>query len=497
MNNKSKKSRVFEILQQSKENVEDYKKYFNLLNFKIFKLDDNTSQNNFILYDIEKKEFWTEISLIMMFDILKEKRLNLFFDILVQEIFFENKKLFNNVDENQKKELLIRYQKPFFQIYKNLVLLYKVNVKGFDIIPESKLLINKSDGVYLNLFKPVIDFTTIKATTKRDFYHIETLLKNILGVGYEHFLKLIAWKIQNPTEIISNHWIIQDDGGTGKTEFLANDILDKIFPVSIIGQAELENNFTYYLKNTMFIIAEEIEGYSNEKKIKQLTGSKKINIRELYKNGYNVTNYNNWIILSNDIKPLKITIEDRRFNVVGGGIRLAPLKDGDWSKTLFKTKENNIKFFDNYHKNIKQERINLIAYLKSLKLNRVELQQTLNTKQKKDLQEINFTSEFVFFEELENLGIDNIINEYLNKSPTQFLKNNIINKDDGVWIKSSALFFVYVDYCQACNLKPIGKSHFFRRAYKVKYFNDLFIENKIISYDNNKFMALKINSNKK
>lgn len=474
------------------------------LNCEIFKVEDSpNSINCFVLYDKNLNIFQTDISLISLFDIITTKYIKLVFELFLlslpdSEGKSPNRKgLYNNSFKDwekysyiELKELIINLQKPVFKEFKDLVLIYKQNINGFDIVPNNKLLIKRENKVYLNLYQPLIDFDKIPLKTEREFPHIERLLKNILGEGYEFFLKFLAWKIQRPLDIIPNHWIIQDDGGTGKTQILGSYILSKIFNCSIIGQEELESPYTDYLKNKVFIIAEEIEGFSNEKKIKRLTGADKITIREVYKPSYTITNYNNWIILSNDIKPLKISLNDRRFNVVGGGFRLSPDSSGDWGKTLFGTKEENFKFFKGFHKDINKEIRRLIGYLKTLKLTRQELQQTLTTKHKTDLEEINSTSEHIFINEIISLGLDNFARENVKNGNITTIMNSIININKKNYIKSNSIYNLYTDFCKCDNLKPLTKMNFFKRLPKTKYYHKIFSDKKLISSEGKKFQVL-------
>jgi len=217
--------------------------------------------------------------------------------------------------------------------------------------------------------------------------------------------------------------------------------------------------------------------------------------REVYKKGFTIKNYCNWIILSNDIKPLKISLNDRRFNVVGNGLRLAPDSSGDWTKTLFGTKENNIKFFfQGYHKHIKTEINNLIGYLKGLKVNRVDLQQTLNTKHKKDLEHINLTSEHLFMKELNNFGLECFVRDYLNDGNLTKTLTSIINKGGVNWIKSNRIYSLYLEFCSGDHLKPISKSPFFKRLRKTKEYDLLFGRSKVISFENKKFQVMELNN---
>jgi len=281
--------------------MEEFKKIYHSFNCEFYKIEDNNTPNNFVLYNKSNNIFQTEISLINIFDILKDKHLDIMFELFINEKI-DNKKLrikpktnhdktnimdkisksshnhqvqlqikelenFKNSSDDEKKLILINNQKESFRLFKNIVLLYKININGFEIIPNNKKIINRNGEKYLNIYRPLIDIDKIEIKLDREFSHIERLLKNILNEGYEFFLKFLAWKIQHPLNTIANHWIIQDDGGTGKTEILANEILYNIFNCSIIGQDELQSPYTDYLINKTFIIAEEIEGFSNEKKV--------------------------------------------------------------------------------------------------------------------------------------------------------------------------------------------------------------------------------------
>lgn len=477
------------------------KNEFEQFDVEIYKVNSVTGQNQFIYFDYGLDKLFRETNLLNIYDMLKQKDIIKFAKFVNAENGIVEKYLNNkDLDTLEIEDHLLTEQKQYYKVFVRKVLLYKQNVDGYTFKPLYKRIIRENNKVCFNLYRPLHNFNGLKLDIKAKFPCCEFLMKNLLQEGYEHFLDFLAWKLQKPCEIVSNHWIIQDDGGTGKTEILGDFILDKLFNVSIIGQDELHSPFTSYMENTTIVIAEEIEGYSDEKKIKMLTGAKFIMINDKFKSVFKIRNYNNWIIFSNDIRPLKISINDRRWNVVGGGKRLAPASDGDWSKTLFGSKAGNEVFFLKFHKNIDEEIKCLYKYLLARPVNRVQVQQTLNTKHKQQLEEMNYTSEHEFFNEIKDIGIENVIKEYYSKNVDYFINECImkveVGENEGYWIRISEFYDLYKDYVNKCNLKPLSKNHLVRRLKKVKGFKDMFGESKVISHDGKKFQAIKIHTYK-
>lgn len=499
------------------------KEFFDKVEVEIFKIDTQ-NKSNFIMVDLKRDVIYRDMELTSIYDIIKDRHLEYLHWCFIANNFqteeFTNTKLpdllqflYNNgkfdinkysklVSRERIIEVLLDKQKEIFKMFRYFVMKHKKNIYGLTFKPVEDSII-KEDGVnYFNIYRPKNSFKGLTARPNNEWLHIEVLLQNIFQEGYEHFLKFLAWKLQKPTELIPSHWIIQDDGGTGKTEILGDFILDRLFNVAIIGQDELQSGFTGYMVNSTLVICEEIEGYDNEKKVKMLTGAKFITINEKFKSTFKIRNYNNFIFNSNDIKSLKINDKDRRFNVVGGGKRLSPLSDGNWSNTLFGSKEENVKFFKEFHEKIEEELKNFYQYLMSLKVDRTEIQVSLNTDRKRDLAIVNYTSEIAFIQELSNIGLDNMINQYYSRNVDNFFKEDIINITIsnsayfGIWVRASSFYALYCDYSKKCNLRVIGKNHFFRRVQEVGEFNNLFEENRFISFEGKKFQGLKVKNNK-
>ncbi len=504
-------------------------------NIEVYKIITNQSQNNFVLVDKTNNRSYVETNLVNMYSICMDLNIDFMFKLLF-EGFVESldnfkldkkdkKQIGRDISDEQmikfvdeikqakidkvkkeieqlqtkdiieKKVYLIENQKQVFSSFRKYVLVMCKNIHGITYKPVESRIIEKGTDLYFNLYRRKKSFNGLKPDPKAKFPLVEKLLRNLLQEGYDHFIKTLAWKLQHPEIIIPNHWIIQDDGGTGKTQILGYYVLRKMFNINQVSQDELQSGFNDYLVNCDFLICEEIEGFSNEKKIKMLTGSQNIVINRKFQQPFTIGAYYTIIIFSNDLKPLKISRGDRRFNVVGGGQRLSPTSNGDWKQTLFESKDENIEFFKEFHKKIDDEIKSMYKYLISLELDRVELQLTLNTKHKQELERINYSSEQDFFEELTELGLESFVHTYIRKGFAFFWDNNIVYKESGenqgYWIKTSGLYELYKTYTRETNLKTLGKTHFFKRLHTIPEFNDFFRENKIISHNNDKLRCLR------
>lgn len=469
---------------------------------EIFKIDSVNGQNNLILCMNDTKTIIRDTSLFNIYDIIKERYLADFMKFMCSE----NKKICemykidkdNLTDIALMKQCAVENQKPFFGSFKNYALTTKKNVYGYLFLPINKRIVKINKERYFNINNPKLEFNDLTPIEERKFPHLELLMKNILQEGYEHFLNFLAWKLQKPTELIPNHWVIQDRGGTGKTEILGEFILERLFNIAIIGQDDLNSQFNAFMSYSTIVICEEIEGYENEKKIKMLTGSKFITINEKNRPTFKIRNFNNFIIFSNSFKALKISNDDRRFNVVGGGKRLIPTSDGNWEKTLFKSKEENKKFFKEFHEQLDEELRNLYQYLIGKKVERIEVQQNISTKAKSELIEINNTSEIEFLREMLEIGIEGIAKEYWNRPYIDFLEKAIVSmpsgKHKGAWVRSKEFYQLYKFYSRDSELKTISKNNFFRRIKETQYYDKIFSDSNFISFDNQKFQALKIKS---
>lgn len=491
-----------------------------LLNMEIYKVNTAT-KSDMILQDNNSQVYYSDTTMSKIYNIIKDEHPQLLFFLYIcenpkaQENFpelyndgiFDIKK-FEKLERENIMRRLNESSKELFLIFRLYIDTITTNVFSKTFKPIDKKIIECDNLKYFNTYVNNCKFANLKPELNDDFPHIKFLLQNILQNGNDYFINFLSWKIVNPLEPVDCHFVIQDDGGTGKTKILSN-IISKLVNCVTISQKDLENNHNEYMINALFVLAEEIEGYENEKQIKYYTGvGGQIRINPKNISAYNIINYSNWIFLSNDKKSLKITDKDRRFIVIGGGKRLTPLSNGDWSNTLFPEGQlSNYEFFDSekgYHKSFEKEIKRFYQYLIALNVQKKDLLINLPTMKKQELIEMNYTSEKKFMIEILDLNINNMIITYLpllNNSKIKLEVKNYIykipdNKVNGTeleyWIKSFDFFEIYRAYCKHNNFQhTLNKHNFFLKIPDLPEYNLLFNEKKVINMDNKRSQYIK------
>jgi len=481
--------------------------FFNYCKVSIYGIK-NLVKDDLILLDLKNSTYILNINLSKIYNLLVEEYPEIFVYLNknddegnLNDILDKIKELKTKFDRDKLMEIINLNSKTIFSIFKQFVMSQKKVINGISFKPINERIITINNELYFNTYFSNIDFNNIKSTKDKKFPHFEKLLLNICGDNetYEYFTKFLAYKIQNPLNPIDTHFIIQDDGGTGKSKILSQ-ILSRLINTSIISQGEIESAFNSYLLNSLLIIAEEIEGYENEKQIKYLTSvNSTICINQKFKASFNIINYTNWIFLSNDLKTIKLSEKDRRFIVMGGGKRLTPLKENEWNLTLFKDTEDNYNFFDSengYHNSFEKELQNYYAYLIGLKINKKDLLVNLPTHKKIELIKQSYTSEILFIEELIEIKIDGLLNEY---EPTKDLNKFIYHNsnDDGnkgYWIKNNDLYSLYKKFCIHNGYNSLTQNNFARRIQETQNYKNIFEDKKKIRINDKTFRCLKLKS---
>lgn len=507
--------------------------FFEYCDLQIFEIEGKT-RNDLLILDTKLNEYYNEMTSTKIFNIILSKYPEIFYFITQcisnqiklsklkegelkqyelendQKNFIYSKKKVEELKSKIPKDEMIsilldpKLNKISYSLFREFITINKIMIKGITFNPINERIIETNGKKYFNIYKNISLYENEKATQTKDFYHIEFIFKNMLGEGYEYFMKFLAWKIQFPTKPIDCHFVIQDDGGTGKSKILSN-IISRMINSVTISQSELESNHNEFMENTLIVFAEEIEGFKDAKKIKYYTGvGSLIRINPKGISSYNIINYTNWIFLSNDLDTIKINETDRRFAVIGGGKRLVPLSDNDWSVTPFKDQKENTEFFDSkngYHNNFEKEVKNLYKYLKGLQVQKSDLLVNLPTLRKELLIEENSGAEYKFLKELNEFKLDWMVNTYLNcKSLDDQIVNIEDNNNGGTWIKSKLIYDLFKAYYKEnydSSHKTLSKITFFKRIKATKQYKTYFDETKVISHGGEKFQALRIKQIKK
>lgn len=391
--------------------TKSYKSIFEKLGYNVFLNESLTLNKAFILYNIKHKTYKFNLSGFMIYDVLVNEKPKELLKILSD--FADSNK---NLDKFENRyELLneLRNNKINYEIFKSIINIEKIFISSLIHKPVKEQFIKDSGKTYLNLYDFNNNFENIKPNINAKFPLIEEFLLNIFGQDvkmYNKFIEVCAWKTQKPLTMLSQcNFIVQDKGGTGKSEIFLDMILNKLFNVKVISQTHLEQEFNSYMVNSQWVIVEEVEGFKDAKKIKSLTGAKTIMINEKGIPIYESPNYNNFMIFSNELKTLQMDENDRRFNVGGGGLRLSPRPCDTWKNTYFKSKENNINYFKNLKENIDEEINSLYSYLSALPVERVEVQQLVNSIQRDELIRLGKTSEKLLLDDIKQTGIDGVL----------------------------------------------------------------------------------------
>lgn len=177
----------------------------------------------------------------------------------------------------------------------------------------------------------------------------------------EYLMNYIAHLLQKPWELPKTAIIFKSKQGFGK-DTVVDFIHNLIGKQHIMRTAELDDIFGNYnigIRDKLVLQLNEVEGkdgFSNKEKIKNFITEENTIIREKYVGQYDQTNYIRLFILSNNLNPIEISHDDRRF-VVFKAHHKKP------SKEYFDT------LHDDFRKNDQQMQI-LFNYLMSLDISK-------------------------------------------------------------------------------------------------------------------------------
>lgn len=120
--------------------------------------------------------------------------------------------------------------------------------------------------------------------------------------------------------------------GAGKSLFF-DKVMSEIYGqyAVTLGQGQLESQYNDWVADKMYAVFEEIfsgaDRYAHMGMVKQLITGKKIYIAKKYVSGWTQDNLVNAVFLSNDMMPLKLEQNDRRFMVMNPNAKLPePIK---------------------------------------------------------------------------------------------------------------------------------------------------------------------------
>jgi putative DNA primase/helicase len=137
---------------------------------------------------------------------------------------------------------------------------------------------------------------------------------------YQWVLKWLAYPIQHRGAKMRTALIFHGPQGVGKNLFF--EAYSAIFGEygRTIGQAEIDDKFNEWASRKLFMIADEVmarqELYHQKNKIKSMITSETIRINPKNVTAHDERNHVNFVFLSNEVQPLVLEKDDRRFVVI-------------------------------------------------------------------------------------------------------------------------------------------------------------------------------------
>lgn len=169
------------------------------------------------------------------------------------------------------------------------------------------------------------DVSKMDCTNERSFDIILDHFKvvaNFNDLVYEYLLNYFAWLFQKPHKKTEVCLLIQGKQGAGKTT-LVEDLLKKMMGIKYVFNTcdidKIIGKFNSSIAGKLMTILNEASGkdtYSVIEKIKDSITRKDVSIEHKGHDPVAVTDYCNYCYTTNNVKPLPIGEDDRRFQVI-------------------------------------------------------------------------------------------------------------------------------------------------------------------------------------
>jgi len=287
-----------------------------------------------IYFDVEK-QCYIEVNEYVKFDKLeyREKEVLELYKVTKEHIRREYAKELTAEFTNQvelMKELRNRIQK-----------IYTLEIESVKLVFEPFQPRWWEEGKYQcrNLFEPtniwkIAYEARLKAEQSNILYsdidfimqykHIYALLNNLLRDDYMRLQYFINWLASALVTLRKNGTAIVFKGeqGTGKGvlyEQIIQPVIGEKYTYTFSNQ-DLKNNFNKNLMNKLFIVGNEIKGNFKEgnnlyETLKMWVTDNDLRIEMKGVDAFNVKNYFNMLLFSNNNTPLQIQAKDRRYTV--------------------------------------------------------------------------------------------------------------------------------------------------------------------------------------
>lgn len=304
---------------------------------------------------------------------------------------FHNDKLSQGVKLGVVEGILTDYQLPIPE-----------NYKVFRVVFDPKKMENKFDkkNKEFNLFTPTeymfYQRNNDKIDLQNDCPYINTLLSNLIPDNNErdHFINWLSTAF-NTRDKLRTAWLFKGGQGSGKNLFF-DKVIVPLFGkrhTSIVDDDRLQSDFNAYMMNKLMIAFNEVANEENKvkrsvkSKIKAIITDTQIIINQKNVKTFEIENCANVMFFSNEVVPVLIEYDDRRFNVVQTGGKLNEVH-------LFKTNPN---LFIN---KLSEELDNFAQYLVNYNYDVNRTDKVLSNAAKMNIQEMSMNKYELFAQKL-------------------------------------------------------------------------------------------------
>jgi hypothetical protein len=399
------------------------------LGYKIYRLSEAKEIEEFLLYDIKKKNY----------NCFSKKRLFDIFKKILETSNFDFMKFAEITNQKISKEKVVETL-----IEENYLL-----INNFGYKPTNCEIFEEDNRILFNVYNKSDFLINFFPNDDLDFPYIKELINNLVGNNeddFNWFCKWIAFIIQNPLKKLATGVILQGEQGTGKTQF-CNLILKNLFESNFIeiGQVQIDSEWNDYLQGKQLIVGNEVIYNENRftvpDKIKNYMTDEYISINRRFKNTLTLRNYSHWILTTNNQVPIKIDDGDRRWSV----FKSKKLDDG-WN------------LIKNLKANLYEELIAFTTYLLQLNIDYEEVDKPIMNEHKKEIIRACQNNVLEFYDEAQNVGgFSSLQEEYGTNFNLEIYfannKNVIIGKN---------LYNFYKFYCSENQIKSHSRFNFTR-----------------------------------
>ena len=148
-------------------------------------------------------------------------------------------------------------------------------------------------------------------------YHMANLLCNNCELSMNYLERYVAHLFQNPEDLPQVSIVMSSIEGCGKSSFwnFIGQIVGRQYYLST--NINIFDKFNSQLESKLLVVIEECKNSSDQfESIKNTITEPRINIERKGVDAYSINNLARYIILSNEMNPVKITANDRRFMVI-------------------------------------------------------------------------------------------------------------------------------------------------------------------------------------